>query len=54
MNDEEIKDSMYPVNSFMLFHETNKVYLSFTNELNLSLLIPIYERFIKTISCFRE
>ena len=32
-NDAEIKDNMYPVNIFMLLHETNKVYLSFTNNL---------------------
>ena len=56
MNDEEIKDIMYmyPVNIFMLLHETNKVYLSFTNEVTHSLLIPLYERLNKTISCFRE
>ena len=53
-NDEEIKDIMYPVNIFMLLHETNKVYLSFTNEFTHSLLIPFYERLIKTISCFCE
>ena len=52
-NDEEIKDIMY-VNIFMLLHETNKVFLSFTNEFTHSLLIPFYERLIKTISCFRE
>ena len=39
-NNEEIKDIMYPVNIFMLLHETNKVYLSFTNEFTHSLLIP--------------
>ena len=50
-NGEEIKDNMYPVNIFMLLHETNKVYLSFTNEFTLSLLIPFYKRLIKTISC---
>ena len=32
-NDEGIKDNMYPVNIFMLLHEKNKVYLSFTNNL---------------------
>ena len=53
-NDEEIKYIMYPVNISMLLYETNKVYLSFTNEFTHSLLIPFYERLIKTISCFRE
>ena len=51
-NGEEIKDNMYPVNFFMLLHETNKVYLYFTNEFTLSLPIPFYELLIKT--CVRE
>ena len=53
-NDEEIKDIIYPVNFFMLLHETKKVYLSFANKFTHSLLIPFYERLIKTIiySCF--
>ena len=38
-NDEEIKDIMYPLYIFMLLHETNKVYLSFTNEITHSLLV---------------
>ena len=53
-NDEEIKDNMYPMNIFRLLHDTNKVYLSFTNEFTISLLIPFNERLIKTISCFCE
>ena len=52
--DEEIKENMYSVNVLMLFHETVKVDLSFTNEFILNLLIPFYERIIITISCFRE
>ena len=36
-NDEEIKDIMNPVNIFMLLYETNKVYLSFTNDISFSI-----------------
>ena len=49
---EEIKDNMYPVNIFILLHETNTVYLSFTNEFTLSLLILFYERIIRQFLVF--
>ena len=48
LNDEEIKNSMYPVNIFMLFHETKLICLL------QMILVPFYEGLIKTISRFRE